>query len=131
MVQTVRLTIEDSPVAREQGDRCPYYAVRAGSTGRSHPGRDAEADPHGLVDHGDSAVAGGHGDRRPVVQLGRVSTGAVVEKAVVLPQLHLWRNSLRAAHELRWRCFRGPVHRYRAGGRVHRDTAPIIRCTCA
>ena len=24
--------------------------------------------------------------------------------------------------------FWGPVHRYRAGGRVHRDTAPIIRC---
>ena len=28
---------------------------------RSHPCRDAESDPHGLVDHGDSAVAGGHG----------------------------------------------------------------------
>ena len=24
--------------------------------------------------------------------------------------------------------FKGPVHRYRAGGRVHRDTAPIIWC---
>ena len=24
--------------------------------------------------------------------------------------------------------FKGPVHRYRAEGRVHRDTAPIIRC---
>ena len=24
--------------------------------------------------------------------------------------------------------FLGPVHRYRAGGRIHRDTAPIIRC---
>ena len=24
--------------------------------------------------------------------------------------------------------FLGPVHRYRAGGRVHRDTAPTIRC---
>ena len=25
--------------------------------------------------------------------------------------------------------FKGPVHKYTAGGRVHRDTAPIIRCT--
>ena len=24
--------------------------------------------------------------------------------------------------------YQGPVHRYRAGGRVHRDTAPIMRC---
>ena len=54
------------------------------------------------------------------------STGSVVEKTVVLPQLHLLRNSLRAAHELRWGFFfKGPVHRYRAGGRVHRDTPPL------
>ena len=33
---------------------------------------------------------------------GASSTGAVVEKVVVLPQLHLLRNSLQAAHELRW-----------------------------
>ena len=59
----------DSPVAREQGDRCPCYAVRAGSTG------------------------------------GASFTGAVVEKTVVLPQLHLLRNSFRAAHELRWGFF--------------------------
>ena len=26
--------------------------------------------------------------------------------------------------------FLGPVHRYSAGGRVHRDAAHIIRCTC-
>ena len=31
---------------------------------------------------------------------GASSTGAVVEKTVVLPQLHLLRNSLRAAREL-------------------------------
>ena len=60
---------------------------------------------------------------------GASSTGAVVEKTVVPPQLHLLRNSLRAAHQLRWGLFLGPVHRYRAGGRVHRDTASIIRCT--
>ena len=33
---------------------------------------------------------------------GAISTGAVVEKTFVLPQLHLLRNSLRAAHELRF-----------------------------
>ena len=63
----------DSPVAREQGDRCPCYAVRAGSTGRPHPCRDVEADPHGLVDHGDSALALGQGGRCPVGQVVRVS----------------------------------------------------------
>ena len=36
---------------------------------------------------------------------GASSTGAVVEKTVVLPQLHLLRNSLRAALELRWGFF--------------------------
>ena len=30
--------------------------------------------------------------------------------------------------ELRWVFFKGPVHRYKAGSRVHRDTAPIVRC---
>ena len=83
------------PVAREHGDR-----------GRLLPCRDAEADPHGLVDHGDSAVARGHGDRRPCCAGGASSTGAVVEKSVVLPQLHPLRNSLRAAHELPGRLFR-------------------------
>ena len=53
----------DSPVARAQGVRCPCYAGRASSTGRHHPCRDAEADPHGLVDHGDSAVVPGRGGR--------------------------------------------------------------------
>ena len=57
--------------------------------GRSHPGRDAEADPHGLVDHGDSAVAGGHGDRRPVVQVERV------------PQVPSWRSQL-CSHSCTW-----------------------------
>ena len=46
----------DSPVAREQGDRCPCYAGCVSSTGRHHPCRDPEADPRGLVEHGDSAV---------------------------------------------------------------------------
>ena len=45
------------PSCSEQGDRCPYYAGRASSTGRHHPCRGAETDLHGLVDHGDSAVA--------------------------------------------------------------------------
>ena len=53
----------DSSVAREQGDRCPCFAVRAGFTGRLHLCRDVEADPHGLVDHGDSALASGQGGR--------------------------------------------------------------------
>ena len=75
----------DSPVAREQGDRCPCYAVRASSISRLHPCRDVKADPHGLVDHGDSTFAGGHGDRRPCCAGGASSTGAVVEKTVVLP----------------------------------------------
>ena len=60
----------------------------------------------------------------PVVQV----VGAVVEKTAVLPQLHLLRNSFRAAHELRWGFLSAPAHRCRAGGRVHKDTAPIIRC---
>ena len=79
----------DSPVAREQGDRCPCYAVRASSTSRLHPCRDVEADPHGLVDQGNSAFASGHGDRRPCCAGGASSTGAVAEMTVVLPQLHL------------------------------------------
>ena len=92
----------DSPV-REQGDRCPCYAVRASSTGCHLPCCDAEADPHGLVDHGDSAFAGGHGDRCPCCAGGARSTGAVVERQLCFHSLHLLRNSLRAAHELR--CF--------------------------
>ena len=156
MVQTVRQTW-DSPVA-SHGGRRPCSEGRAGSlpcrgaegsfhgpdcssdhslpqllntvadvpvvpfiAGRHLPCRDAEVDPHGLVDHGDSAFAGGHGDRRPCCAGGASSTGAVVEMTGELTQL-------RAARELRWGFFRGPVHRYRAGGRVHRDTAPIIRC---
>ena len=75
-----------------QGDRCPCFAGRASSTGHHHSCRDAEADPHGLVDHGDSAVT-----LDEVVDVllasGASSTGAVVEKTVVLPQLHLLRNS--------------------------------------
>ena len=50
---------------------------------RSHPCRGAETVSHGLADHGDSAVLLRQGDRR------QSSTGAVVVKTVVLPQLHL------------------------------------------
>ena len=98
--------LRDSPVAREQGDRCPCYAVRASSTGRLHPCRDVEADPHGLVDHGDSSLASWTRWSMSCWAGGASFTGAVVEKTVVLPQLHLLRNSLRAAHELRWGFFR-------------------------
>ena len=59
-------------------------SLLCGLTGRHLPCRDAEADPHGLVDHGDSAFAGGHGDRRPCCAGGASSTGAVVEKTGVL-----------------------------------------------
>ena len=34
---------------------CKFYRSRASCTGRHHPCRGAEADLHGLVDHGDSA----------------------------------------------------------------------------
>ena len=43
---------QDSPVAGGHGDRRPCCAGRA-----RHSCRGAEADPHGLVDHGDSPVA--------------------------------------------------------------------------
>ena len=46
----------------------------------------------------------------------------------MLLQLHLLRNSLRAAHELRWGFFISLHTGTGPGGRVHRDTAPIIRC---
>ena len=90
--------------------------------GRPHPCRDAEPDPHGLVDHGDSAVAGGHGDLRPCCAGAASSTGAV-EKSVVLPQLHLMRNSLRAAHELPGRLFRA-LHTGAGPGVVSTGTRP-------
>ena len=45
----------------------------------------------------DSAFASGQGDRRPCFAGGESSTDAVVVKTVVLPQLHLPRNSLLAA----------------------------------
>ena len=50
--------------------------------------------------------------------------GAVVQETVEISQL------LRGGVGLMG-VFFGPVHRYRAGGRVHRDTAPIIRCISA
>ena len=64
---------------------------------------------------------------------GASSTGAVVKKTVVFPQLHLLRNSLRAAHELRWGFCKGPVHRYRAGGPCPQghgshNLVPLLAC---
>ena len=50
-------------------------------------------------------------------------TGGTAES----PQLQL----IDKVDELRGGFFQGPVHRYRAGGPVHRDTAPTIRCMCA
>ena len=64
---------------------------------------------------------GGHGDRCPCCAGGVSSTGDVVEKTVMLPQLHLLRNSLRAAHELRWRFFRA-LHTGTGPGSVSRGT---------
>ena len=56
---------------------------------RSHPCRGAEAVSHGLAEHGNSPIARGQGVRRPCFAGGDSSTGAVVVKTVVLPQLHL------------------------------------------
>ena len=53
----------DSPVAGH-GGRCPCGAGRAG-----HSCRDAEADPHGLVDHGDSPAALRRGGYVPGVKV--------------------------------------------------------------
>ena len=65
------------------------------------------------------------GDRRPCCAGGASSTGAVVEKSVVLPQPHLVINSLRAAHELSGLLFLRALYTGTGpGGRVHRDTAP-------
>ena len=64
------------PVAPQHGDRCPSCAGRAG-----HSCRGAEADPRGLVGHGDS--------QSPWCAGRASSTGAVVEATVVLLQLHL------------------------------------------
>ena len=54
---------------------------------------------------------------------GASSTGAVVEKSVVLPQLQLLRNSLRAAHELRWG-FLGPCTQVQGWEAVSTGTRP-------
>ena len=51
MVPTARRTMR-FPSCWTCGDRCPCGTGRAG-----HSCRDAEADPHGLVDHGDSPAA--------------------------------------------------------------------------
>ena len=69
----------------------------------------------------------------PVVRVVQVLTGVVVEETVELPRLHSLRNSSSgSAHhhvdELTGCIFMCPAHRCRAGGCVHRDTAPIISC---
>ena len=65
MVQPVWWTIEISQLQFALGGRCPWCASCAGSSsaaavhqrGRLHSCRGAEADSHGLCDHGDSTVA--------------------------------------------------------------------------
>ena len=57
-----------------------------GRAGRRHSCRDTEADPHGLVDHGDSPAAGGHVVDAPIMQavpVARVSQVLVVKITVV------------------------------------------------
>ena len=44
-----------------------------------------------------------------------------VQKTATVPQL-------KCSDTVSCFFFLGPVHRYRAGGRVHRDTVPIVRC---
>ena len=89
----------DFPVAC-QGDRCPCYAVVRVpqvviiplATLRLIPMVSLTVEiPQLLLDEVVDVLLVG----------GASSTGAVVEDTVVLPQLHLLRNSLRAAHELR------------------------------
>ena len=68
--------------------------------------------------HGDSSVKV---DSDPVVPLGgRFSPQLQLIDKVVAPSL------MSCGMDF----FKGPAHRCRAGGRVHRDTAPIIRCIC-
>ena len=70
----------------------------------------------------------------PVLQV-VLDSCAVVKETVEISQLLLLRNrwlpvilaALRGGVGMKV-FFKGPVHRYRAGGRVHRDTAPITRC---
>ena len=81
----------DSPVAVGHGDRRPCCAGCVG-----HSCRDAEAAPHGPGDDGDSPVAFRQDGLCPRCACLAGSTGDVVEKTVVLPQLHLLRNSVRS-----------------------------------
>ena len=60
-----------------------------GSTGRVHPCRYAEADPHGPGDHRGSAVAREQGVDVPGWQVLRVPQVQVVQMTVGFPQLHL------------------------------------------
>ena len=62
MVRTVRLTMRFHSCWT--GDRCPSGAGRAG-----HSCRDVEADPHGLVDPGDSPAALRRGGYVPGVKV--------------------------------------------------------------
>ena len=79
--------------------RAPTVTAVEKLTGsRQHPCGDAEAGFYGpgcSADQRNSPLARRQGAG------GASSTGAVVEETVVLPRLHLLRNSLRAAHRLR------------------------------
>ena len=123
-----------SPVA-VLGGSSPCCAGRAGS----FPCRDAEADSHGhacLKDHRDFAVAVRAGWSMSLLCRSSWIPGAVVKETVEISQLLLLRNrwlpvvlaALRGGVGLKGFFLKGPVHRHRAWGRVHRDTVPIIRC---
>ena len=109
--------------------------------GRHHPCCGALRFSRSFVDHRDSPVAREQGDRRPCYAVRASSTGAVVETTVVLPQLHLLRNSLRAAHELSWGFLgpctqvhgrgscpqgHGPHNQLHVGTRLDRHTVALI-----
>ena len=117
------------------GDRSSCCAGRAGSL----PCRDAEAYSLGsacLADHRDFAVAVRAGRLMSLLCRSSWFPGAVVKETAEISQLLLLRNrwlpmvlaALRRGVGLMG-IFKGPVHRYKAGGCVHRDTVPIINCT--
>ena len=88
MVQSIQQTTEFPQLLYVSGGRCPCCAVEQISLswrrGLSHG-------PDGSSDHGVSTVCPRQGDRCPCCAGRERSTCAVVEKTVVLPQLHsLW-----------------------------------------
>ena len=101
---------------------------------RLFPCRDSEVDSHGpacLADHRDFAVAVRVGWSMSLLRRSCWIPGAVVKETVEISQVLLLRNrclpvvlaALRGGVGMK-RIFQGLVHRYRAGGRVHRDMAP-------